>query len=237
MPIATGSEGLPVRQSRVIHIRPARALSIKMTTDRPEYRPGERASLTFALTDEHGKPAPGAISLAAVDEAVFGVLDRRPGLERTFFTLEQELLKPVYEIEDWSPDEAEAGDLVRAATPAERVRLEQALFARTARGPEDMTRSIGGPLGNDPEIATALRVLDRPDWEQLADSARLPAEVVAQLRKAAGPHSLALSSYPEKLRKIESIQRKASDDLGAAWVVLILTALCSEGSSGRSGAW
>ncbi len=57
------------------------------------------------------------------------MLDRRPGLERTFFTLEQELLKPVYEIEDWSPDEAPA------APPAERARLEQALFARTAAGP------------------------------------------------------------------------------------------------------
>ncbi len=88
-----------------------------------------------------------------------------------------------------------------------------------------MTRSIGGSLGNDPEIERSLRVLDRPDWEQLADSARLPAELVAQLRKASGPHSLVFSSYPEKLRKIESIQRKAYDILGAAWVVLILTAL------------
>ncbi len=33
------------------------------------------------------------------------------GWSETYFTLEQELLKPVYEIEDWSPDEAEAGDL------------------------------------------------------------------------------------------------------------------------------
>jgi hypothetical protein len=220
-----GPDGRPVWQSRVITIRPARAMSIKMTTDRPEYRPAERASLAFALTDEHGKPAPGAISLAAVDEAVFGVLDTRPGRERSFFTLDPELLKPAYEIEDWSPDEAEAGALVRAATPAERAQLEQALFARTARGPENMTRSIGGSLGNDPEIKASLRVLDRPDWDQLAESIGLPAEVVAQLRESSGPHSLVLSSYPEKLREIDSIQRQASDNFGAAWIVLILTAL------------
>jgi alpha-2-macroglobulin-like protein len=220
-----GPDGLPVRQSRVIYIRPTRALSIKMTTDRPEYRPGERVSLAFAMTDEHGKPAPGAISLAAVDEAVFGVLDSRPGRDRSFFTLEPELLKPVYEIEDWSPDEAEAGALVRAATPAERVQLEQALFARTARGPENMTRSIGGTPGNDAEIESSLRVLDRPDWEQLADYAQLPAELIAQLRKASGPHSLAFSSYPDKHRKIESVQRTAYNILGIAWVALILTAL------------
>ena len=183
-----GPDGLPVQQSRVVYIRPARALSIKMTSDRPEYRPGERASLSFAMTDEHGKPAPGAISLAAVDEAVFGVLDRRPGLERTFFTLEQELLKPVYEIEEWSPDEAEAGDLVRAAPPAERARFEQALFARTARGPEAADRALKAALGDDPEISgSTLRVLQRPDWEQLAESARLPAGLIAQLRKERRP--------------------------------------------------
>ena len=215
------TEGLPVQESRVIHIRPARALSIKMTTDRPEYRPGERASLTFAMTDEHGKPAPGAISLAAVDEAVFGVLDRRPGLERTFFTLEQELLEPVYEIEDWSPDLAEAGDLVRAAPPAERARFEQALFARTARGPEAAERAIAAALGDDPEISDlTLQVLQRPDWEQLADSVRLPADLVAQLRKGAGPHSLVLSTYPEKVRELEAVRRKAHPTGSeVAWVV------------------
>ncbi len=198
-----------------------------MAADRPEYRPGERASLTFAMTDEHGKPAPGAISLAAVDEAVFGVLDRRPGLERTFFTLEQELLKPVYEIEDWSPDEAEAGDLVRAAPPAERARFEQALFARTARGPEAAERAIAAALGNDPEISDWMirRVLQRPDWERLAESAGLSTELVAQLRKGAGPHSLFVSSYPDKLRQIESIQRAGFDFIGKAWVILVLTAL------------
>ena len=166
--------------------------------------------MTFAMTDEHGKPAPGAISLAAVDEAVFGVLDRRPGLERTFFTLEQELLKPVYEIKEWSPEDAEADDLVREAPPADRVRFEQALFARTARGPEDVARSLRTALGNDSEISDrTLQVLQRPDWELLAESVRLPADVVAQLRKGAGPHSLVLSSYPEKLRELQAVQRKA----------------------------
>jgi hypothetical protein len=44
--------------------------------DRDEYRPGDRARLTFALSDERGRPAAGAISLAAVDEAVSSVLAR-----------------------------------------------------------------------------------------------------------------------------------------------------------------
>ena len=42
-----GPDGLPVRQSRVIQIRPASALAVKLTPDRAEYRPGDRASLTL----------------------------------------------------------------------------------------------------------------------------------------------------------------------------------------------
>ncbi len=163
--------------------------SVKLTPDRAEYRPGERAALTFALTDEHGQPAPGAISLAAVDEAVFGVLDRRPGLERTFFTLEQELLKPVYEIEDWSPDEA------GAAPPAERVRLEQALFARTADGPRNL--SEGFAVG----------------------------EQAAAMPGGSGLHSLNVSSYPEKVQQVESLRNEAMSRIGWGWIILACLAV------------
>jgi hypothetical protein len=197
-----GLAGLPVHESRVIYIRPARALSITMTTDRAEYRPGERAALSFALTDEHGKPAPGAISLAAVDEAVFGVLDRRPGLEKTFFTLEQELLKPVYEIEDWTPDEAEAGDLVRTAAPAVRVGFEQALFARTARGPEGL--AVDEAFVADEEMGAA---------------------VVAPSQQQAGLHSLAISTYREKLRRLEPERLEAIFAIASGWALLVLIAV------------
>jgi hypothetical protein len=146
------AEGLPVQQSRVIHIRPARALTITATTNQAEYRPGERALLSIVLTDEHGKPAPGAISLAAVDGAVFGVRDRRFGLERTFFTLEPKLLKPIYEIEDWSPYEDEANDLVRAAPPAERARFEHAFFARAAQGPSPHNSVVSSYEGSVAEF-------------------------------------------------------------------------------------
>jgi hypothetical protein len=184
-----GPEGLPSVRSRVIQVRPARALAIRMTPDRPEYRPGDKAAIRFTLTDDRGQPTPGAISLAAVDEAVFGVLDRRPGLERTFFNLEQELLKPVYEIEDWSPDEDGGGQ------PAERRRLEQALFARTATGQGAV--SGGFAMGSPPVEAPA----------------------------SPGLHSLVASSYPEKVQQVVSLQNSAESWIGWGWVVLILAAV------------
>src|SRR5439155_23171809 len=114
--------GLPVRKSRVLFIRPAGHVAIRTELDKAEYRPGASAKLQFTLTDGHGKPAPGALSLAAVDEAVFSVLDAAPGMEKTFYLLEEEMLKPIYTIYSWSP----------GAEPREdRERLEQAIFART----------------------------------------------------------------------------------------------------------
>jgi len=219
-----GPEGLPVQKSRVVQILPANGLTIKTSLDRSEYRPGERAALTLALTDDQGKPAAGAISMAAVDEAVFGVLDRRPGLERTFFTLEQDLLQPVYQIKDWSPGELDL-DFPKVP-PADRERFEQALFARTSRGGHEQIQLFRSALGIDPEISDqTLRVLERPDWEQLASSIGLSADRIAQLRKTTGSHSLVVSSFPEKLQQVETIQRSAFDTIATGWIVLVLAAL------------
>src|SRR5262249_14447909 len=83
--------------------------------------PGRKANLRMALTDQTGKkPVRGAISLAAVDEAVFAVLAQRPGMEQTFYNLEEELLKPVYAIYPWMPGDEQA------------TRREQHLVAATA---------------------------------------------------------------------------------------------------------
>jgi hypothetical protein len=128
-----GPTGLAVRKTRILYVRPAQQLSIQAKLDRDEYRPGKKAKLDLALTDTAGKPTAGALSLTAVDEAVFSVLDQAPGMERTFYLLEQQLLKPVYAIYPWAPD-------LEVATPPERNQFEQALFARTA-----MTDSQTGP--------------------------------------------------------------------------------------------
>jgi hypothetical protein len=126
-------DGLPVRKTRVLYVRPAKQLDIQAALDRKEYRPGGKATLRLTLTDAQGQPTPGALSLAAVDEAVFSVLEQMPGMERTFYLLEQELLKPVYAIYPWAPD------LKTSIQPEERNQFEQALFARTTQTRSPMT--------------------------------------------------------------------------------------------------
>jgi uncharacterized protein YfaS (alpha-2-macroglobulin family) len=111
--------GKPIRKTRVLYVRPAAAVKVKATLDAPEYRPGKSARVHFTLTDPEGTAVPGALSLAAVDEAVFSVLPQKPGMEQTFYLLEKELLQPVYTIYPWSPE-------------ADNETLAQAAFAATA---------------------------------------------------------------------------------------------------------
>ena len=64
----------------------------------PPYEPGKPAQLTFSVTDETGAPAVAALGVQVVDEAVFALVDARPGLLRTYFELEDEFAQPSYEI-------------------------------------------------------------------------------------------------------------------------------------------
>jgi hypothetical protein len=108
--------------------------------------------LRIALTDDRGQALGGALSLMGVDEAVYSVLDQAPGMERTFYLLEQQLLRPVYAIYPWSPD------LHTSAPAAEVDEFEQALFAKTVR--EVQAVRIKGddplPLTGSPLFNTSL---------------------------------------------------------------------------------
>ena len=216
-----GADGLPYRKRRVVYIRQADELRIDVTQDRPEYRPGARAKLQFRLTDARGRPVPGAIGLAAVDEAVFSVLDRAPGMERQFFTLEQELLQPVLAAYPWSP---EAFSGIRAARQS---RFEQALFARTSEtgntDREAFLRKLLPYLDNDRRI---LDVLERPDWEQIASNMPwFPPELRDQLTGATGPHTLTASSFPDKARQIESQKRQGLALVKGLWTFFLIIAV------------
>ena len=122
-------------QTRVIYVRPANGLKVDARLDRAEYRPGQQAKLTLAITDRQGKPVPGAVSLAAVDEAVYSVLGASAGMQPVFSSLEQEILKPVYAIYPWSPD-------MNCKLPTdERDRFEKRSLPKPVRTATIATRS------------------------------------------------------------------------------------------------
>jgi uncharacterized protein YfaS (alpha-2-macroglobulin family) len=137
--------GNVIRKKRTIFVRPAKELTIKGSFEpaggaanqlltgglgvSTTFRPGEPVKLTLSLTDSEGKPAPGAISLVAVDEAVFHVLNDVPGTEKSFF-LESDLsgnnLPP---IDLFGPPPPGFKGEAKEAPPSTR---DEALFARTA---------------------------------------------------------------------------------------------------------
>jgi hypothetical protein len=98
------ADGYLHTRSRLLYIRPARAVKIHTTLDAAEYRPGGKAVVNYTLTDAAGKPAPGALSVAAVDAAVVGLLPQRPGQESWFFTADEKLLEPLRSIYPWTPE-------------------------------------------------------------------------------------------------------------------------------------
>jgi hypothetical protein len=157
--------GLPLRKVRVLYVAPPDDLKVHATLDKDEYRPGKEATLRLSLTDAKGKPTPGAISLAAVDEAVFSVLAQRPGMEQTFYNLEEDLLKPVYAIYPWMP-----------GAPDDAAQRDRALFASTSRvieAPMAAQKFAGGPAQSvQPGGPHSLAASSLPDKRQRLEQLR-----------------------------------------------------------------
>ena len=57
--------------------------------------PGGKGPITFQVTDKaRASPTPAALGVIIVDEAVYALQEMQPGLEKVYFTLQEELLKP-----------------------------------------------------------------------------------------------------------------------------------------------
>jgi 5-hydroxyisourate hydrolase-like protein (transthyretin family) len=90
----TLASGEIIRDSRVVYVNPAAELNIDVKADKDTYLPGEKGVIRFEVTDSAGKPAAAALGVLIVDEAVYALQEMQPGLEKVFFTLQEELLKP-----------------------------------------------------------------------------------------------------------------------------------------------
>lgn len=76
--------------TRAVQVAEAAELDITAELDQETYRPGEVATLSLRVLRGQ-EPAPAALSLWGVDEAVFALQEARPGLERVFFALQGSL--------------------------------------------------------------------------------------------------------------------------------------------------
>jgi uncharacterized protein YfaS (alpha-2-macroglobulin family) len=133
--------GQIIRDTAPVFVDPASDLSIDIAPDKETYRPGEDASVSFAVRDQAGKPVAAALGINVVDESVFALQELKPGMEKVFFYLEQELMKPKVEIHEFDMP------IIIAAEPGpervfdKRERAAKVLMAG-AEMPEASTYSV-----------------------------------------------------------------------------------------------
>jgi hypothetical protein len=87
-------EGQVHRDTRFLYVKPKGGVDVRIRLDREAYRPGDEAKAMIEVRGPDGEPRPGAVSLCAVDEAVFALQEIRPGFLETLLQIEEDLLDP-----------------------------------------------------------------------------------------------------------------------------------------------
>jgi hypothetical protein len=163
------ADGNVVRTGRTIYVKKGGGLNVALATDKPQYAPGEKAHLSFSVTDETGAPTVAALGVQIVDEAVFALVDAQPGLLRTFFELEDAFAKPSYEID------GPLGDLGSAAVDAQATdpkvaEAGQKKAAGLLAAMGDATTGVA--IGSWPTVVTSANALLKPYFDALKNGTR-----------------------------------------------------------------
>ena len=124
-----GRDARPVGDHRLVFVQPADELRIEATANAAVYRPGGEARIRFRVTNAKGQGVSAALGLQVVDEAVFALAEKQPGFAKVFFYLEQEVLKPRYEIHSIGMPEVVAP--VEESQGEQHDRASRALFSAT----------------------------------------------------------------------------------------------------------
>lgn len=128
---------------RVMVAEPS-GLVVKLSTDKPAYRPGEPATLRFTVTDAQGQPKVAALGLSVVDESLFALTSSKPELVRAFFLVERALLAPRFgtnvgallSANSWTQEQQLAGRLLLALTPRDVLVSTAAGYLESTVGPK-----------------------------------------------------------------------------------------------------
>jgi uncharacterized protein YfaS (alpha-2-macroglobulin family) len=190
-----GRSGREVEDQRLVFVQPAEELHIETVADARSYLPGGEAKVHFHVTNQQGEGVSAALGLEVVDQAVFALAEKQPGFAKVFFYLEQELMKPHYEIHSLSstqviePAEDESDEshdrAARALFAAAETVAAHTLESETGRAlPETakadyMARYRDALLDYVRELAAKMTDLDRkqdlaPAFKELRDASGHP---------------------------------------------------------------
>ena len=143
-----GRDAQPVADHRLIFVQPADELKIETTADSAVYKPGSDAHIRFHVTNSHGEGVSAALGLQIVDEAVFALAEKQPGFAKVFFYLEQEVMKPRYEIHSLSM--SDVVEPVGESRDDHQDLAARALFSATEMtNPTKLDKEFGRSLPQD----------------------------------------------------------------------------------------
>lgn len=169
-----GRNAQPVGDHRMVFVQPADELKIEAAPELAVYKPGEDARVRFHVTNAYGQGVRAALGLQVVDEAVFALAEKQPGFAKVFFYLEQEVMKPRYEIH--SIGMPEIVEPTEKSEVDQRDRAARALFsAMEITTANKFTTEIGKDLPN-----TKFAEYSRRYQERLAVKAIALAEKLTQ---------------------------------------------------------
>ncbi len=192
-----GRDARPVGDHRLIFVQPADELKIETVADAPAYKPGAEARVGFRVTNSRGQGVHAALGLQVVDEAVFALAEKQPGFAKVFFYLEQEVMKPRYEIH--SIGMPEIVEPVEKSQVEQRDRAARALFSATEIvNPNTFETQFGGdvPMAKYGEYRARYQARFQKQANQLAkalsqayaENPKLgdPTRIYAKLAQAGG---------------------------------------------------
>ncbi|HKV47118.1 MAG TPA: carboxypeptidase regulatory-like domain-containing protein [Candidatus Acidoferrales bacterium] len=150
-----GRNGGEISDQRLIFVQPAEDLHIDAVADAASYLPGGEARVRFHVTNQKGEGVSAAFGVEVVDQAVFALAEKQPGFAKVFFYLEQELMKPHYEIHSLSP--TQIVEPHEDESSESRDRAAQVLFAAA---------ETVAPYTLDSEAGRALPDTEMSDYQQ-----------------------------------------------------------------------
>ena len=199
-----GRDARPVGDHRLVFVQPAEELKIDTAADSQTYKPGGEARIRFRVTNSHGEGVHAALGLQVVDEAVFALAEKQPGFAKVFFYLEQEVMKPRYEIHSIGMSEA--------VEPPEESKVEQ--HDRAARALFSATEMVN-TNGFETEYGRTVPMTKYAEY-----AARYQMQFLGQVNRLADRLSRAYRQNPEggDLTKVfEKMKSTAGPDSRDAW--------------------
>jgi uncharacterized protein YfaS (alpha-2-macroglobulin family) len=199
-----GRNAGPLGDHRLVFVQPADELKIEATANASVYKPGEDARIRFRVTNAKGQGVSAALGLQVVDEAVFALAEKQPGFAKVFFYLEQEVLKPRYEIHSIGMPEIVA--------PVEESKAEQ--HDRAARALFSATEMVSANKF-ETEFGRTL-----PRTKYVEYSQRYQTRFLAQVRRLSELLASAYAESPEHgdlVQAVENMTRSGAAELRDAW--------------------